>query len=246
MLLAQNAEGLANLQRLSSRAFLDTDPDAEAAARSSPAVAAHSDGLLLLTGGTQGAIARLLAEGQKAEAERLLAMLTEAFPDRVAMELHRHGLAVEAAIEPGLIQLADAARVPLVATNECFFATRKMHLAHDALLCIAEGRLILGEGTPPRHARALVQARRRHARAVLRPAGGLRQHLGHRSKRCAVMAEVRKPLLPMCPKVRPGASEAETLAAMAREGLDRRMDIDGADAATPRRPTVHGWTTSCR
>jgi len=52
------------------------------------------------------------------------------------------------------------------------------------------------------------------------------------ARRCAVMAESRKPLLPVCPKVRPGASEEETVRAMAIEGLDRRMDISGADAAT--------------
>ncbi len=222
VLLAQNAEGLANLQRLSSQAFLDTDP-ALKPQLALATIAASANGLLLLTAGTQGAVARLLAEGQKAEAERLLAMLTEAFPDRVAMELHRHGLAVEAAIEPGLIQLADAARVPLVATNECFFATRKMYLAHDALLCIAEGRLISEK-----------ERRRVTPEHWFKPAADMRALFSDLpeacdntiaiAQRCAVMAEVRKPLLPMCPKVRPGASEAETLAAMAQEGLDRRMD----------------------
>ena len=57
----------------------------------------------------------------------LLAAMKEAFGDRMAVELHRHGqgggLAVERAIEPGLIGLADRAALPIVATNECFFAT---------------------------------------------------------------------------------------------------------------------------
>ena len=52
------------------------------------------------------------------------------------------------------------------------------------------------------------------------------------ARRCAVMAETRKPLLPVCPKVRPGASEDETVRAMAREGLAKRMDAADADAAT--------------
>ena len=51
------------------------------------------------------------------------------------------------------------------------------------------------------------------------------------ARRCAVMAETRKPLLPICPKVHPGASEEETLRAMARDGLVRRMDTVGADEA---------------
>ena len=229
VLLAQNAEGLANLQRLSSRAFLETEPGRKPQV-AFEAIAAHSAGLLLLTGGTQGAIARLLADGQKPEAERRLATFAEAFPDRVAMELHRHGLALEVAIEPGLIALADAFGVPLVATNECFFATPKMHLAHDALLCIAEGRLISEKD------------RRRVTREHwFKPAADMRALFADLpeacdntlaiARRCAVMAEVRKPLLPTSPKVRQGASEAETLAAMAAEGLNRRMDAIGADAA---------------
>src|SRR5262249_37257577 len=52
------------------------------------------------------------------------------------------------------------------------------------------------------------------------------------ARSCAVMAETRKPLLPVCPKVRPGATEAETLRAMAIEGLERRIDVGRADDAT--------------
>ena len=46
------------------------------------------------------------------------------------------------------------------------------------------------------------------------------------------MMETRKPLLPVCPKVHQGATEEETVRAMAAEGLDRRMDAIAADAAT--------------
>jgi DNA polymerase-3 subunit alpha len=137
VLLAQDAAGLANLQRLSSRGFLDTDP----ALRPQHALATladHADGLLLLTGGAGGPLGRMLAEGQRDEAAALLAVLAEAFPGRCIVELQRHGLALERAIEPGLIVLADSAGLPLVATNDCFFATPSMHEAHDALLCIAE------------------------------------------------------------------------------------------------------------
>ena len=180
VLLAQDAIGLDNLQRLSSRGFLETDPGLKPQL-ALDAIAAHAAGLILLTGGATGPLARLLAEGQKPEAERLLARFAEAFPDRVAMELHRHGLDRERALEPGLIALADAAGIPLVATNDCYFATPDMYEAHDALLAIAEGRLLSEPRSPPRHAGALVQAGARHARAVRRPAGGLRQHARHRA-----------------------------------------------------------------
>src|SRR4051795_11140844 len=133
VLLAQDAEGLDNLQRLSSLGFLDTDPSLKPQLVFDR-IAAHAAGLLLLTGGTSGPLGRLLAEGQKPEAERLLGAMREAFHGRTIVELHRHGLDVERAIEPGLIGLADANSLPLVAANDCYFARPEMHEAHDALL----------------------------------------------------------------------------------------------------------------
>src|SRR5207244_10310671 len=61
---------------------------------------------------------------------------------RLYVELQRHGTAAERRCEPLLIDLAFAKRVPLVAANEPYFATAQDYEAHDALICIAEGRLL--------------------------------------------------------------------------------------------------------
>ncbi|MCC6718958.1 MAG: DNA polymerase III subunit alpha, partial [Acetobacteraceae bacterium] len=128
-----------------------------------------------------------------------------------------------------------AAALPLVATNHCFFAKRDMHEAHDALLCIAEGRTL-----------AERDRRRVSPEQWFKPAKVMRALFADLpdacdntiaiARRCAVMAESRKPMLPVCPKVRDGATEDETLRAMAREGLDRRMAAIGA---TPERRAVY-------
>ena len=229
VLLAQSPIGLANLQHLSSIGFLESDP-------ADPCVTIetlcrHAEGLILLTGGTRGPLARLLADGQQEEARRLLATLAHAFPGRVAVEIQRHGLPVEKAIEPGLIALADELGLPLVATNECFFPTPAMHEAHDALLCIAQGRTMAERERwrvspeqwfkPPAMMRALFADLPEACDNTLAIA-----------RRCAIMAETRKPLLPMCPKVREGSTEEQTLRAMAKEGLELRLATMGADAAT--------------
>ncbi len=110
VLLAQDATGLANLQRLSSAGFLETEPGlkpqlaldriAEHAERPDPAHRRQRR--------SDRAAARRRPEARgRSVCWRALA---EAFPDRTAMELHRHGRPVERAIEPGLIALADAAR----------------------------------------------------------------------------------------------------------------------------------------
>ncbi|WP_048861329.1 DNA polymerase III subunit alpha, partial [Acidisphaera rubrifaciens] len=159
-------------------------------------------------------------------AAALLARLAEAFPGRVAVELHRHGLAAQRSVEPGLLALADAARLPLVATNDCYFATAAMHEAHDALLCIAEGRPLSDRNrrrvTPDHWFKPAADMR-----ALFADLPDACDNTLAIARACAVMAETRKPLLPVCPKVRPGASEDETVRAMAREGLEARLDALG-------------------
>ena len=231
VLLAQDATGLANLQRLSSHGFLETDPGLKPQVivrssrrprgRADPADRRHQRPDRAPAG--RGPEARGRARCSRGWPRRS--------PIACVVELHRHSLALEHAIEPGLIALADAARLPLVATNDCFFATPAMFEAHDALLCIAEGRLLSEQ-----------DRRRVTPEHWFKPAADMRALFADLpeacdntlaiAQRCAVMAESRKPLLPVSPKVRPGSSEEETVRAMAREGLDRRMDAMVADAAT--------------
>jgi DNA polymerase-3 subunit alpha len=232
VLLARTPAGFANLRKLSSLSFLENDPGAKAQV-GMDVLRAHAEGIFLLTGGAQGPVGRLLAEGQFGEAQAYLAQLAEAFPN-MAMELQRHGTRLEEAVEPGLIALADERRIPLVATNECFFATRGMYEAHDALLCIAEGRVLAEQ-----------DRRRVTPEHWFKPAADMRALFADLpeacdntiaiAQSCAAMAETSKPLLPTCPKVRAGATEAETIRAMAAEGLEARLEALGLDEAA-RRP----------
>ncbi|MGI4940024.1 MAG: DNA polymerase III subunit alpha, partial [Janthinobacterium lividum] len=120
---------------------------------------------------------------------------------------------------------------PLVATNECFFPRPEMHEAHDALLCIAQGRTMAERDRwrvtpeqwfkPPAAMRALFADLPEACDNTILIA-----------RRCAVMSQTRKPLLPVCPKVRAGSTEDETLRAMAEEGLERRLLTMRADPDT--------------
>jgi DNA polymerase-3 subunit alpha len=228
--LARNAAGLENLQRLSSASFLAGDPSGQPCIGLDK-LGQHAEGLILLTGGTTGPLGRLLGEGRREAARKLLAQLKEIFgPDDLVVELQRHGLAIERVVEPGLLRLADEAGLPIVAANDVYFAEAKMHEAHDALLCIAEGRV-------------LAEQDRRHVTREhwFKPASVMRELFADLpeacdntlaiAKRCAVMAESRKPELPICPKVRPGKTEAETVFEMAKEGLERRLDAQGTPEA---------------
>ncbi|MBY0335176.1 MAG: DNA polymerase III subunit alpha [Acetobacteraceae bacterium] len=224
--LAMDAAGWINLQKLSSLGWLGEDPSGR------PAIGLdqlrdHAEGLFLLTGGDNGPLSRLLAEGRGEAAARFLAQLGEAFPDRLAVELMRHGPTErQAALEPGLLRLAHEGGLPIVATNDVYFAERRMHEAHDALLCIAEGRLL----QEANRRRVTPEHWFKDADAMRAAFADLPEACDNTlaiARMCAVMAEVKKPELPVCPKVRPGMTEGETVRAMAVEGLKRRLDTQG-------------------
>ena len=219
ILLVQSEDGYANLLKVVSRAFLETD-GGETPQVSLAEVADHADGLLALSGGPKGAVGRLLAEGKADKAEEMLRRLQEIFPGRLYVELQRHGLPVEDLVEPGLLDLAYRHDIPLVATNEPFFADQGMYQAHDALLCIAEGAYISQD-----ERRRLTPEHRFKSAAEMRALfADLPEAVDNTlviARRCAFAVKKRKPLLP--PFHMPGQTEVEVLQRMAREGLEKRL-----------------------
>jgi DNA polymerase III subunit alpha len=141
VLLAAREEGYRSLMRLCSRAYLGTEQHERPHLKVAWLDGA-TEGLIALSGGPGGPLDAAIAGGQSALALARCEALQRLFGDRLYIELQRHGMAAERAAEPALIELAYTRSIPLVATNEPFFAEREDFEAHDALLCIAEAKLI--------------------------------------------------------------------------------------------------------
>ena len=127
--------------RLNSRAFLETAPN-EQPHLQLDWLEGETDGLIALTGGPGGPLDTAIAAGQSHLASARCEQLAQLFHERLYIELQRHGTSAERASEAFLIDLAYTHGIPLVATNEPFFAQPEDDEAHDALICIAEGRLL--------------------------------------------------------------------------------------------------------
>ncbi|MEL6196867.1 MAG: DNA polymerase III subunit alpha, partial [Pseudomonadota bacterium] len=223
-LFAQNEAGWRNLMALTSTGYLDS-ADAALPAVSLERLAGHTDGVICLTGGAEGALARLLADGKEAQAEALAARLSAMFPDRLYVELQRHGSdghlrrPAEAASEPGLVDLAYARDLPLVATNDVFFESAAMFEAHDALICIGEGRY-------------LNEANRRQLTPEywMKPAEAMAERFADLpealemtvevARRCAYRPKTHAPILPKFAE-----DEVEELRSQAKEGLAARLAV---------------------
>ncbi|MGD9535773.1 MAG: DNA polymerase III subunit alpha [Alphaproteobacteria bacterium] len=220
VLLAQNAAGYANLMKLSSKGYLEGDAHAEPSLRLED-IEAHAEGLIALTGGPAGPVGRLLLRDQRDAAQALLERLAAAFPNRLYVELMRHGLDDEARTEPAFIEMADALGLPLVATNDAYFGPRDMYDAHDALFCIADGALV----DEPERRRLTPDHGFRSAEEMRALFADLPDAFDNTlviARRCAFKVPTHHPILPPYTDDS-GRSEAEILTQEAEEGLERRL-----------------------
>jgi DNA polymerase III subunit alpha len=225
VLLAQNETGYRNLMRLVSSLWLDPKEGDEPHIPFEALLS--SEGLIALTGGPAGPIDRALGLHMADLAESRLRRLAHAFDRRLYVELQRHGLEAERAIEPALIGLADRLGLPLVATNEPYFATRSDYEAHDALLCVAEGAVMSASDRrrlSPEH-RFKTRAEITELFADLPEATEASVEI---ALRCAYRPLTRKPILPRF-SVSGGAAvdEEDELRRQAREGLAARLTHHG-------------------
>ena len=217
-LLAKDETGYRNLMRLSSRAFLGPEAG-EPPHISLDLLAAHHEGLICLTGGPAGIVNRKLAAGQRPAAEDLLLRLKSIFGDRLYVELQRHNLDVERQTEPALIDMAYAHELPLVATNEPYFAREDEFEAHDAMICIAEGAYV----TQGNRRRLTPEHRFKTQAEMADLFDDLPEAIANTieiARRCAYRPRTRKPILP---KFGVDHGEAEELRRQAEEGLTARL-----------------------
>ncbi len=225
VLLAQNETGYGHLMRLVSALWLDPKDGDEA--HLPFAALEESQGLIALTGGPAGPIDRALRAGLGDLAESRLKRLIEVFGSRLYVEVQRHGLEAECAIEPELISLADRLGLPLVATNEPYFAHTSDYEAHDALLCVAEGAVL---STPER--RRLSPEHRFKTRAEMTELFADLPEATEASVeiavRCAYRPLTRKPILPRFSTARGAAlDEEQELRRQASDGLSARLAAHG-------------------
>src|SRR5215472_12688621 len=226
VLLAATESGYRNLLHLNSRTFLD-HPGAETAHIRLDWLDGRSDGLIALTGGPGGLLDRAFVSGQPHLVQARADALLRLFGDRLYVELQRHGTADERMTEPALIDLAYAKGMPLVATNEPYFAIAEDYEAHDALLCIAEGRLLAETDRRQLTAEHRFKTRA-EMMALFRDLPEALDSTVEIAERSSFRPVARKPILPRFSVPGEGAvDEASELRQRAADGLRRRIDAHG-------------------
>src|ERR1700742_1520552 len=230
VLLAARERGYRSLMRLNSRAFLET-PVHQTPHIKLDWLTGEAEDLMALTGGPDGPISLAIQADQAALANSRCDRLSSLFGDRLYVELQRHSVDRERRVEAGLIDLAYGRGLPLVATNEPYFASTDDYEAHDALLCIAGGRLIAETDRvqlTPDH-----RFKTRAEMAVL--FADIPEALASTveiAERCSYRPLTRKPILPRFTVGAASSSDAAAVEAgelkrQAEEGLANRLAVHG-------------------
>ncbi|WFL77213.1 DNA polymerase III subunit alpha [Altererythrobacter arenosus] len=222
-LYAQDETGYDNLCHLVSKAHLDRPLEFEPHVQLAD-LDGHTEGLIALSGAGEGALTRLLAEGQAGHAEILCDRLQALFRDRFYIEIARNGDEVARRAESALIDLAYTRELPLVASNPANFAEPHMFKAHDAMLCIANSSHIEAEDRKRTNRQAFVKT----APMMDELFADLPEATANTlviAQRCAYAPPYRKPILPSLAGDLEG--EARMLAEDARKGLEARLEPNG-------------------
>ncbi len=219
-LLVQNEQGYLNLSRLLSDAYMEGD-DASKPFISREALKRYADGLICLSGGSKGPVNQMLLHKQNDKAESEFLYLKECFGNRFYSEIQRHGWREEEATEDAVLDLSYQHDVPLVATNDCYFLEQKSYEAHDALLCISEGRYVSEDDrrkvTPEHYFKSADAMEKLFAdlpEAI--------QNTAIIAQRCSYLLEPIDPILPAFETVGT-RTEFEELKAQSEEGLSWRL-----------------------
>lgn len=220
VLLVMNADGYANIMKLMKKAYLD-GPSMEKPQIRMQDFEGLSDGLIILTGGVEGPVGRLLLNNKREEAEQTLLELNKYFSGRLYMEISRIGLESEQKTEDAFIELAYKHNIPLVATNEAFFFDTDMYEAHDALICIAAGEYIANDNRKKFSPNNRLKSEKEML-ALFQDLPEAVQNTVTIAKRCNYLSKKVQPLLPIfeCPD---GKTQDEYITEEAYKGLDERM-----------------------
>jgi len=141
VLLCQNRQGYLNLCELLSRAYQEGQHHGNPYVRQDW-VAECAEGLIALSAGREGDIGQAILNNHPNRARQLARHWMTLFPDRFYIELQRTGREQEQQYEAIALNLASALGLPVLASNDVRFLERADYRAHEARVCIHEGRLL--------------------------------------------------------------------------------------------------------
>lgn len=232
-LIASNDEGYKNLMHLVSHSFLH---------RKSGIVPhidfdllkKNSSGLIALSGGISGIVAKLLQGEQDKKLNEILDQLQEIFPDdNFYIELNRHGDEQEESLEDKFLDIAVKRSIPLVATNNNYFLSPELFEAQEILICIGESDFLSNQNRKTVSNQQFFKSPQEMEELFSDIPEAIENTINI-AKKCHIMAFERPPTLPKFSNDK-NFDEQKELFRQAHEGLKLRLqkkfEIEETDSA---------------
>jgi DNA polymerase-3 subunit alpha len=228
ILLCRDHEGYQNLSRLLTRAYLDGQqsgaPVIERDWLSSESVA----GLMALSGGREGGLGRHLLAGRTTLARQTLDEMTELFAGDFFIELQRTGRAQEEDYIQMAVEMASETGRPVVATNDVRFLRQQDFEAHEARVCINQGRVLNDSDRPREYSDQQYLRTPEEMQELFDDLPEALENSVEIARRCNLELSLGKPHLPAY-EVPDGLTTDEFLKEQAVEGLRARLGQDSAN-----------------
>ena len=220
LLLVKNNTGWKNLSFLVSKSFLDEENGVQKPI-SLEDLFNHSDGLICLLGGIYGPLFSYMISDQIDKLDNIINLFKKYFPDRLFMEIMRHGIEKEKTFENKFLRLASEYSIPILATNNIYFDNEDMYEAHDCLLCISDGTTI----SDINRSRITKDHYFKSQEEMANLFSDIPQAISNSviiANMCSFLMEEKKPSLPSYPK-NIDVSEHQTLIDHSETGLNHRL-----------------------
>ena len=220
ILLAQSRTGYHNLIKLVSHGYLEGfyyKPRVDKAL-----LRRYSEGLVCLSACIAGEIPRAIQAGDMDTALSLTREYADIYPGRFYLEIQSNGLEEQVRVNNGLLELAEATGLPLVATNDCHYLNADDANAHEVLLCIQTQNTMDDPRRMRFESRELYYKSAEEMEAAFAHVPEALANTARIAESCNVELELGKHYFPVYPLPEGVSMEAE-FRRLAEEGLEQRL-----------------------
>ena len=237
VLLCQNQQGYTNLTQLITRSYTEGQDGSGVPQIAPQWLQTCNSGLIALSAGAHGDLGRTLSTGNSDLAKQRAEYWQNLFPDRFYLEVQRTGHPGEDETIDSTLQLAMGTGLPVVATNNARFIYAQDFEAHEARICIQEGRTL----SDPRRSKKYTQNQYLRSpeemASLFADIPEALQNTVHIATRCTVGFDFDNYHLPEYP-VEAGSNVDERLRAETAAGLQRRLavSLDGESPQPEHQP----------
>lgn len=222
VILAKNNVGYKNLTELISKAYLRGHVQNKAVIDKEWLIE-HAEGLILLSGGREGDIGKVLIKGNHELVNSMVDFYQTYFNDHYYLELVRTGRENEENYIHAAVTLASEYHLPVVATNEVMFLTPENFDAHEIRVAIHDGFTLDDKRRPQKYSSQQYLRSELEMCELFSDIPQALQNSVEIAKRCNVTVRLGEYFLPDFPTE--GLDIKDFLVKVSREGLEERLDF---------------------